>query len=185
MRFANRREAGLEVARALDAPLDVLAVRKLGVPGNEEVAMGAIAPGGVTVLSETLILELGIPQRAVTEAIAREQKELVRRAALYREGRPALDLRDKTAIVIDDGLATGATMRAAATALRQSGARRIVVAVPVAAAQSCEEFRREVDEVVCVHTPEPFRAVGLWYDDFSQTSDDEVGELLSAAATAA
>lgn len=214
MRFANRREAGrelarrlahyarlpdtlvlalprggvpvaFEVARALEAPLDVFVVRKLGVPAQEEVAMGAIAPGGVTVLSETLIQALGIPQRAVSEAIAREQKELERRELLYREGRPRPDVRDRTVILVDDGLATGSTMRAAASALRRLGARRIVVAAPVAAAQTCEEFRQEVDEVVCVHTPEPFRALGMWYADFSQTSDDEVRELLSLAAAAA
>lgn len=147
--------------------------------------MGAIAPGGITVLSETLILELGIPQRAVTEAIAREQKELARRESLYREDRPRPEVRDRSVILVDDGLATGSTMRAAAAALRRLGARRIVAAVPVAAAQACEELRADVDEVVCAHTPEPFRAVGVWYEDFSQTSDDEVRRLLCAATTAA
>lgn len=170
-----------EVARALRAPLDVFLVRKLGVPGHEEFAMGAIAAGGVTVLSEDLILELGIPQRAVGEAIAREQQELARREQLYRDRRPAPQARDRTVILIDDGLATGATMRAAARALRRLAARRIVIAVPVAAPQTCEEFREEVDEVVCAQTPQRFRAVGEWYADFSQTTDDQVCELLAAA----
>lgn len=170
-----------EVARALGAPLDVFLVRKLGVPGHEEFAMGAIAAGGVTVLSEDLILELGIPQRAVGEAIAREQQELARREQLYRDRRPAPQARDRTVILIDDGLATGATMRAAARALRRLAARRIVIAVPVAAPQTCEEFREEVDEVVCAQTPQRFRAVGEWYADFSQTTDDQVCELLAAA----
>jgi putative phosphoribosyl transferase len=172
---------GVEVARELGAPLDVFLVRKLGVPGHEEVAMGAVAAGGVTVLSEDLILELGIPQRAVSEVIAREQKELVRRERLYRDHWPAPQPRDKTVILVDDGLATGATMRAAAGALRGLGARRLVVAVPVAAPQTCEEFREEVDEVVCAQTPQRFRAVGEWYADFSQTTDEDVRELLSAA----
>lgn len=173
---------GAEVARMLGAPLDVFLVRKLGVPGHEEVAMGAIAAGGVTVLSQDLILELGIPQRAISEALAREQKELARRERLYRDDWPVSQPRDKTVILVDDGLATGATMRAAAGALRGLGARRIVVAVPVAAPQTCQEFREEVEEVICAQTPQRFRAVGEWYADFSQTTDEEVCELLRAAA---
>ena len=172
---------GFEIARALGAPLDVFLVRKLGVPGHEEFAMGAIAAGGVTVLSEALILELGITQRAVSEAIAREQKELERRERLYRAGWPAPRVRSRTAILVDDGLATGATMRAAAAALRRLDAKRIVIAVPVAAPQVCDDFRGEVDEIVCAHTPERLHAVGEWYEDFSQTTDDEVRELLSAS----
>jgi putative phosphoribosyl transferase len=170
---------GYEIARALGAPLDVFLVRKLGVPGHEEFAMGAIAPGGVVVLSEELVLELGITQRAVSEVIAREQQELARRERLYRGDSPLPALRDRTVILVDDGLATGSTMRAAAAALRRLHAGRIVVAVPVAAPQACEEFRGEVDEVVCARTPEPFRAVGEWYEDFSQTSDEEVRECMS------
>jgi putative phosphoribosyl transferase len=170
-----------EIARHLDAPLDVFLVRKLGVPGHEEFAMGAIAEGGVTVLSQDLMLELGIPQRAVSEAIAREQQELERRERLYRGERPAPAVRGKAVILVDDGLATGSTMRAAAGALRRRSAGRLVVAVPVASQVTCEEFRGEVDEVVCARTPERFRAVGEWYDDFSQTTDEEVRRLLSLA----
>jgi predicted phosphoribosyltransferase len=170
-----------EIARDLEAPLEVFLARKLGVPGREELAMGAIAEGGITVLSQELMLELGIPQRAVTGAIAREQQELERRERLYRGGRPSPAVRGKAAILVDDALATGSTMRAAAGALRRRGARRIVVAVPVAAAAACEQFRGEVDEVVCARTPEQFRAVGEWYDDFSQTTDEEVCRLLSLA----
>jgi predicted phosphoribosyltransferase len=170
-----------EIARDLEIPLELFLVRKLGVPGQEEFAMGAIAEGGVTVLSQDLLLELGIPQRAVTEAIAREQQELARREQLYRADRPAAAVAGKTAILVDDGLATGSTMRAAAGSLRRRAAKRIVVAVPVAAPGTCEQFRAEVDEVVCARTPEPFHAVGEWYEDFSQTTDEEVRQLLSLA----
>jgi putative phosphoribosyl transferase len=170
-----------EIARDLAVPLEVFLVRKLGVPGQEEFAMGAIAEGGVTVLSQDLLLELGIPQRAVTEAIAREQQELERREQLYRGEWPAAAVAGKTGILVDDGLATGSTMRAAAGALRRRAAKRIVVAVPVAAPAACEQFQAEVDEVVCARTPEPFHAVGEWYEDFSQTTDEEVRQLLSLA----
>ncbi len=173
---------GYEVARALRAPLEVFVVRKLGVPGQEELAMGAIASGGVRVLNEEIVRPLRISERMIDQVAARELKELERREALYREGRPAAAVKGRVAILIDDGLATGATMRAAAAALRQQRPARLVVAVPVAAAETCQEFRHEVDEVVCAATPEPFRAVGLWYEDFSQTSDEEVRELLAAAA---
>jgi putative phosphoribosyl transferase len=175
---------GYEVARALGAPLDLFLVRKLGVPGREELAMGAIASGGVRVLNDDVVRELGIPQRWVDEVTADEAAELRRREAAYRDGRPAPDVRGKAVILVDDGLATGASMRAAIAALRQLGPARIVVAVPVAAAQTCKEFRSEADEVMCAETPEPFYAVGTWYEDFSQTTDDEVRDLLSRAPTA-
>jgi predicted phosphoribosyltransferase len=172
---------GYEVARALRAPLDVYIVRKLGVPGHEEYAMGAIASGGVRVLNEKIVQLLGIPDDAV-EAVARaEQRELERRERLYREGRPPLDVRGRTVVLVDDGLATGATMLAAVKALQAEQAERIVVAVPTAAPQTCEDMRHEADEVICATTPEPFHAVGQWYRDFDQTSDEEVHELLAQA----
>ncbi len=173
-----------EAARALGAPLDVFLVRKLGVPGHEELAMGAIATGGVQVLNRSLVHALGIPDEMVEAVVAREQRELERRERAYRDGRPTPDVRGRTVILVDDGLATGSTMRAAAAALRQQQAARIVVAVPVAPAETCEEFKAEVDEVVCAVTPEPFYAVGLWYEDFSQTTDEEVHDLLARAARA-
>src|SRR5438270_10267310 len=163
-----------EVAQALGAPLDVFLVRKLGVPGREELAMGAIATGGVRVLMPDVIQALGIPDRVIDAVAAREQQELERRERLYRGDRPPPDVRGRTVFLVDDGLATGSTMRAAAAALRQQRPARIVVAVPVAASSTCDEFRSEVDEIVCAATPEPFYAVGMWYDDFSQTSDEEV-----------
>ena len=171
-----------EVATALKAPLDVFLVRKLGVPGHEELAMGALGSGGVRVLNEDVVNYLHIPDEVIEQVAATEQQELERREKLYRGDRPVLDVRHRTVILIDDGLATGSTMRAAAVALRQQQPARIVVAVPVAAAETCNEFRSEVDEVVCGTTPEPFYAVGLWYEDFSQTSDDEVRELLARAS---
>ena len=171
-----------QVAQALRAPLDVFVVRKLGVPGHEELAMGAIATGGVRVLNRGVVGALEIPEDVIDRVAAAEQRELERRERLYRGDRPPADVRGKTAILIDDGLATGSTMRAAVAALRQLGPERIVVAVPVAAAQTCGELRPEVDEVVCAATPEPIYAVGLWYQDFSQTSDAEVSELLDRAA---
>jgi putative phosphoribosyl transferase len=171
-----------EVAQALDAPLDVFLVRKLGAPGQPELAMGAIATGGVRVLNEALVRALAIDDLALEAVVAEEQAELERRERLYRDDRPAPDVRGHTVILVDDGLATGATMRAAAAALRQQQAARIVVAVPIAPAETCAEFRHEVDEIVCGLTPEPFYAVGLWYEDFSQTTDEEVRELLARAA---
>lgn len=172
---------GFEVARALDAPLDVFLVRKLGVPGQEELAMGAIASGHVRVLNDTVVRMLKISREAIDAVAAREQRELERREREYRDGRPPASVAGRTAILVDDGLATGSSMRAAVQALRQKGPHEIVVAVPVAAAETCEALRREVDDVVCAWTPEPFDAVGLWYDDFSQTSDAEVRELLERA----
>jgi predicted phosphoribosyltransferase len=173
---------GYEVAKALGAPLDVLVVRKLGVPGHEEFAMGAIASGGLLVLDQDLVRRLGIGRAEIERTVAAELRELERREAAYRDGREPPQLEGKTVILVDDGLATGSTMRAAALAVRQANPARIVVAVPVAAAQTCDEFRDVVDEIVCALTPQPFQAVGLWYDDFSQTSDDEVRALLSEAA---
>ena len=168
-----------EVARALHVPMDIFLVRKLGVPGHEELAMGAIASGGVRVLNEDVVNYLSIPDRVIEKVAADELRELERRERAYRGDRRAPDVKDKTVILIDDGLATGSTMRAAAAALREQKPERIVVAVPVAAPQTCDEFKTEVDEIVCAVTPEPFHAVGLWYEDFSQTTDEEVRELLA------
>jgi putative phosphoribosyl transferase len=173
-----------EVAQELHAPLDVFLVRKLGVPGHEELAMGAIASGGVRVLNEQVVEILGIPDRALEAVAATEEKELERRERAYRGDRPEADVRERIVILVDDGLATGSTMRAAARALKQQHPRRLVVAVPVAARETCEEFRGEVDEIVCAMTPEPFYAVGLWYEDFSQTTDEEVRDLLRRAEEA-
>jgi predicted phosphoribosyltransferase len=172
-----------EVARALGAPLDVFVVRKLDVPGYAEVAMGAVATGGVRVLNDQLVGRLGIPDHLIDAVAAREQQELARRERLYRSGRPPLDVRNRTVILVDDGLATGATMHAAIAALRQLGPARIVVAVPTASPETCEEMRAEVDDVVCAITPEPFHAVGRWYHDFSQTTDEEVEDLLTQRDT--
>jgi predicted phosphoribosyltransferase len=173
-----------EVAGALGAPLDVFLVRKLGVPGHEELAMGAIASGGVEVLNRDVVDPLRIPRPVIDHVAARELEELQRRERAYRSGRPPLDVRRRTVILVDDGLATGATMRAAAAALKRQQPARLVVAVPLAAPETCAAFRGEVDEIVCAFTPEPFHAVGLWYDDFSQTTDDEVRDLLARAAAA-
>jgi predicted phosphoribosyltransferase len=172
---------GYEVARALGAPLDVFLVRKLGVPGHEELAMGAIASGGVRVLNEDVVSELRISDRWVDTVAARELAELRRREEAYRDGRPAPDVRGKVAILVDDGLATGASMRAAVGALQRLGPARVVVAVPLGAAQTCRELGQIADEVVCAETPDPFYAVGTWYRDFDQTTDDEVRELLARA----
>jgi predicted phosphoribosyltransferase len=170
-----------EVARALNVPLDVFLVRKLGVPGREELAMGAIATGGVRVLNDEVVHFLDIPEEVIDQVAAAEQQELERREHAYRGERPPPDVRGRTVILIDDGLATGSTMRAAVAALRRQGPARIVVAVPVAAASTCEDLAQEVDEIVCGQMPEPFRAVGLWYRDFSPTADEEVRELLDRA----
>src|SRR5712671_4783298 len=172
-----------EVARALGAPLDVFVVRKLGVPGSEELAMGAVATGGVRVLNDQLVNRLGIPDHLIDAVAVREGQELARRERLYRGGRPLLDVRDRTVILVDDGLATGATMHAAIAALRQLYPARIVVAVPTASPETCEEMRAEADDVICAVTPEPFHAVGRWYQDFSQTTDEEVGALLARRST--
>jgi putative phosphoribosyl transferase len=170
-----------EVAQELRVPLDVFLVRKLGVPGHEELAMGAIASGGVRVLNEDIVNYLRIPDEVIDAVAAQEQRELERRERAYRDDRPPPDVNDRVVILIDDGLATGSTMRAAAASLRLQKPRRIVVAVPVSAPETCEEFRSEVDEIICAVTPEYFQGVGLWYNDFSQTSDDEVRDLLKRA----
>jgi erythromycin esterase-like protein/predicted phosphoribosyltransferase len=170
---------GYEVARALHVPVDVFVVRKLGLPGHEELAMGAIASGGVRVLNEQVVKHLRIPDYVIEAAAAAEQLELERRERLYRGGRPPPDVRGRTVILVDDGLATGATMLAAVQALRQQQPQQIVVAVPAASRETCEQLKAEVDEVICDITPEPFQAVGAWYEDFSQTTDAEVRDLLS------
>jgi predicted phosphoribosyltransferase len=171
-----------EVALALDAPLDVFIARKLGVPGHEELAMGAIASGGVSVMNAEVVDYLGIPPEVVVRVAAREQRELERRSRLYRGDRPPPEVRGKTIILVDDGLATGASMRAAVRALRRLGPRRIVVAVPAASPDTCAAFEAEVDQIVCALTPVPFEGVGRWYVDFSPTSDDEVRAVLRQAA---
>ena len=167
-----------EVAQALEAPLDVFLVRKLGVPDHEEYALGAIATGGVRVINQDLVRALRIPPATIEAIAAREQQELERRERAYRGDRPPPDVRGRTAILVDDGLATGATMHAAVRALKQQGAGRVVVAVPIAPPETCDQLREVVDDIVCAVTPEPFHAVGLWYEDFSQTTDDEVRDLL-------
>jgi predicted phosphoribosyltransferase len=171
-----------EVATALGAPLDVFVVRKLGVPGYPELAMGAIASGGIIVLNREVVESLKIPERIIDLVVKAETRELERRERAYRGDRPPIDVTDRTVILVDDGLATGASMHAAVTALRQRGPKRIVVAVPIAAPSTCEEIGREVDDIVCAATPELFQAVGLWYQNFSQTSDEEVRKLLEQAA---
>ena len=206
-RFANRREAGRllashlsayakrsdvlvlalprggvpvahEIAHALEAPLDVFLVRKLGVPGHEELALGAIASGDVRVVNYEVVRALGIPSAVIDTIAAREQQELQRRERLYREGRPPIAVRERTVIIVDDGLATGSTMHAAVQALRKQGADRVVVAVPVAPREACDQLRAVVDDIVCTATPEHFHAVGRWYEDFRQMTDDEVRDLL-------
>jgi erythromycin esterase-like protein/predicted phosphoribosyltransferase len=168
-----------EVASALQKPMDVFVVRKLGVPGYEELAMGAVATGGVRILNNHIITRLGVPDHMIDAVATREQHELARRERLYRGDRPPPDIRGRTVILVDDGLATGATMHAAIQALRQQRPARIVMAVPTAPPETCEELRAEVDDVICAITPEPFHAVGAWYRDFSQTTDEEVRELLA------
>jgi predicted phosphoribosyltransferase len=167
-----------EVAQALGAPLDVYLVRKLGVPGHAELAMGAIASGGVRVVNQAMLRSLRISPQQLDAVIRAEEAELRRQERVYRGDRPPPDVSGRTAILVDDGLATGATMQAAVAALRSAGPKEVVVAVPVAPPETCAELEAEADRVVCALTPEPFYAVGAWYRDFSQTSDDEVRELL-------
>jgi len=172
-----------EVARALDAPLDVFVVRKLGLPGHPEFAMGAIASGGVRVLNDEVVRLYRIPEQAV-EAIARDERhELERRERAFRSQRPPLDVGGRTVVLIDDGLATGSTMKAAVEAVRSLRPARIIVAVPVGSPDTCREFAGIADEIVCARRPEHFAAVGQWYDDFRQTTDEEVRELLQTAAS--
>lgn len=212
MTFPNRREAGkllaarlasytstpnllvlalprggvpvaFEIARTLQAPLDVFLVRKLGVPGHEELALGAIASGGIRVLNLDVLQMLDIPDDVIEAVTFREQRELERRERIYRDDRSPLDVRDRTIILVDDGLATGASMRAAIVALREWQPRQIAVAVPVAAPQTCEALRAEVDDIICLDTPDPFYGVGWWYENFSQTTDTEVHDLLTQASS--
>jgi putative phosphoribosyl transferase len=170
-----------EVSEALHAPLDVFVVRKLGLPAHPELAIGAIASGGVRIVDQSALRRFGVTDEQLAAVAAGEERELDRRERQYRDGRPFPNVEGRTVILIDDGLATGATMAAAATALRAEHPARLVVAVPVAAAETCRAFQGLVDEVVCGATPEPFHAVGLWYEDFSQTSDEEVSDLLARA----
>jgi len=193
--FANRSDTvvlalprggvpvGFEVAKALNAPLDVFVVRKLGVPGYEELAMGAIASGGIRVLNEDVVRTLGIPDDVIDRVAAEEERELERRERDYRDGRPPVDVQGRTVILVDDGLATGSSMRVAVLALKRKRPAKVVVAVPLAAPATCAEFESEVDQIICAATPEPFRSVGQWYGDFSQTSDAEVRNLLRRAAS--
>ncbi len=169
-----------QVARALRAPLDVFCVRKLGVPGDEELAMGAIATGGVVVVNDRVVSELGVPEHMLAGVAAAEREELERQERAYRGDRAPAPLAGRTVLVVDDGLATGATMRAAVQAVRAAGPSRVVVAVPVAAAETCRSLAADADEVVCALAPEDFRSVGGWYEDFSSTSDDEVRRCLTS-----
>jgi len=173
---------GFEVAQALHAPLEVFVVRKLGVPGHDELAMGALATGGVLLLDRDTIQKLRISEFEISKVIAREQQELERRNRLYRGNRPLLVIRDQIVILVDDGLATGATMHSACVALRRLLPARLVVGVPIAAPQTCTELQPVADEIVCAVTPEPFYAISAWYEDFSQTTDAGVRELLAQAA---
>lgn len=193
LKYANRADVAVfalprggvpvayEVALALNAPLDVFIVRKLGLPGREELAIGAIASGGIRVLNHDIIRMLNIPEEVLDLVARRELQELQRREQAYRGNRPALEVRDRTIILIDDGLATGASMRAAIAGLRARQPARLVVAVPAAAREVCDSFRHEVDEIVCVMTPEPFYGVGRWYEEFGQTDDEEVRILIEEA----
>ena len=168
-----------EVAKALRVPLDLFLVRKLGVPGQEELAMGALAMGGIRVFNADVVRMLRIPDYVIESVVAKEQRELVRRERLYRDAQPPPHIQDRTVIIVDDGLATGATMRAAVRALRQEHPALIIVAVPVAAPQTCAELRPEVDALICARMREPFYGVGWWYENFAQISDDEVHALLT------
>jgi putative phosphoribosyl transferase len=192
--YANRKDVivlgiprggvpvAFEVAKALDAPLDIFLSRKLGVPGQEELAFGAIATGGTRVLDREIIEAAGISEEQIGQITARVQKELERRANLYRGARPPLKVKGLTVLLVDDGIATGSSMRAAIDALRQMKPARLVVAVPVAPLSTCNRLRREVDEFICVHMPDEFYAIGQFYEDFSQMADEEVTELLRRAA---
>lgn len=171
-----------EVAKALNAPLDTLVVRKLGVPDQEELAMGAIASGGVRIVNKNIINLVKISDEVIARVAVQEERELERRERLYSGNRPLRNLQGRTVILVDDGLATGATMWAAIMAVRKQQPAQIVIAVPVAASETCQELETEVDKIVCVSTPNPFYSVGLWYEDFPQTTDEEVRDLLAKAA---
>lgn len=193
--YANRKDTlvlglprggipvAFEVAKALNAPLDAFLVRKLGVPGQEELAMGAIASGGVRVLNEDIVRSLRLSDAVIDNVIAKEQREIERREQLYRQDRPLTVVSDRIVILVDDGLATGATMRAAVRAIEQQQPSQIVVAVPVSSPEAYRELSTGVDEIICVEIPQPFNSVGLWYDNFPQTPDEEVCDLLQQAAT--
>jgi predicted phosphoribosyltransferase len=195
--YANRRDVvvlalprggvpvAFEVAEALGADLDIFLVRKLGVPGHRELAMGAIASGGVRVLNDDVVRWYRIPEHIIDAVALEEQRELERREREYRAGRPPLQLAGLTVILVDDGLATGSTMKAAVEAVGRLGPSRVVVAVPVGAPSTCDEFKDVADEIVCARTPEPFSAVGQWYEEFSQTTDEEVQALLKEHASGA
>ncbi|MEX0613261.1 MAG: phosphoribosyltransferase [Pirellulales bacterium] len=171
-----------EVAKALEAPLDVFLVRKLGLPGHEELAMGAVADGDIVVLNEDVVGPLHIPHDMIEDVARRERETIQRQRQMYRDGQPATTVKDRTVILVDDGLATGSTMRAAIAALRKQQPKRLIVAVPVGAAETCSELRDDVDEIICAVMPEHFMAVGVWYDDFSPTSDSAVRTLLEEAS---
>ncbi|MEH2289510.1 phosphoribosyltransferase [Nostoc sp.] len=170
-----------EVAKTLNASLDVLVVRKLGVPDQEELAMGAIASGGVRIVNKYIISLVKISDEVIARVAAQEERELERRERLYRENRPLKDLQGRTVILVDDGLATGATMWAAVITVQKQQPAKIVIAVPVAAPETCQELETEVDEIVCISKPSPFQSVGLWYESFPQTTDEEVRDLLAKA----
>ena len=174
-----------EIASALDAPLDVFLVRKLGLPGHEEFGIGAIASGGTRVVDESVLRAYDVDPATLDRITAREERELERREKLYRDDRPPPPIRNRAVILVDDGLATGSTMRAAIAALRAQAPREIVVAVPVGAAETCAAMAKIADDVVCLSTPDPFIAVGLWYENFDQTEDEEVHELLERSASRA
>jgi putative phosphoribosyl transferase len=173
-----------EIAKALHAPLDVLVVRKLPTPGQPELAMGAVAPGGVVIVNREIVRDLHIPEPVLQAVAAEKQQEVARREQRYRGTRPPIDVRNRTVILVDDGLATGSTMRAAVTALLSQRPTKLIVAVPVAARWVAQSLRQQVDDVVCLMTPEPFYAIGQWYQDFLPVSDEEVRRLLDAAAKA-
>ncbi|MDB6031028.1 MAG: phosphoribosyl transferase protein [Verrucomicrobiales bacterium] len=173
---------GVEVAKELHAPLDIFVVRKLGVPGQQELAMGAIASGGIRILNPNVVRSFEISEETINAVASREQRELERRERFYRDGRHPLEVRGRIVLIVDDGLATGATMKAAVAAIRKKHPARIIVAVPVAAPETCAELDQEVDELVCARTPDPFMAVGIWYRHFPQLTDEEVRDLLQSSA---
>jgi putative phosphoribosyl transferase len=173
---------GYEVSQALNAPLDIFLVRKIGVPGYEELAMGAVASGGVKIFNHEVLQRLGISERILDGIVREKERELEQQEKAYRGERPPTQIEGRTVILVDDGLATGASMRAAVQAVKKKSAKSVIVAVPVGSADTCNQLQSEVDEVICGMTPEPFYAVGAWYSDFMQVTDEEVRELLDRAA---